>query len=141
MKFNYFLIASLLFFIACDKDDIPIPADESLIVGKWKNTEAYISAGGPQYWIDVEDGVEIVFFEDSTFYSNRFTECTGGNFSIVENELLLEYSCDGFDSGFENEDGFIIYKLEFYSSYFNLTLKSGSFFCTEGCSSKFQKIE
>ena len=94
MKFKYYLIATLLFFIACDKTmDEPLTEDESLIVGKWKNTEAYISAGGPQYWVDVENGAEIEFFENGTFSSDRFTECITGNFSIEENKLLLDYNC------------------------------------------------
>lgn len=140
MKFKHYFIISLLFFIACDKTDEPIVADESLIAGKWKNTEAYISAGGPHYWINVENGAEIEFFESGTFSSNRFTECTNGDFSIVENELLLEYSCDGFNSVAENDEGLITYKLEFYSNYFILTPTSGPI-CIEGCSSKFQRIE
>ena len=138
MKFQYFLIATLLLFIACDKTiDEAIPADESLIAGKWEQTEAYISSGGPQYWVDVENGEEIEFSDNGTFTSNRFTECMVGNFSIVENKLLLKFNCDGFKTQSENEEGFITYKLEFYSSYFILTPTSGPI-CIEGCSYKYQ---
>lgn len=120
--------------------DGSLTADESVIVGKWKNTEAFISAGGPQYWVDVENGEYIEFFENGTFSSNRFTECIIGKFSIEENKLLLEYNCNGFNAESENEEGFITYKLEFYSDYFILTPTSGPI-CIEGCSYKFQKIK
>jgi len=140
MKFKYYFIVSLLFFIACDKTDEPIIANETLIAGKWKLTEASISAGGPQYWIDVENGEEIDFFENGTFSSNRFTECSNGNFSIIENELLLEYECTEFNTESENNEGIITYKLEFYSNYFILTPTSGTI-CTEGCSYKYQNKE
>jgi hypothetical protein len=138
MKFQYYLIALLLLFLACNETmDEPIPANESLLEGKWKQTEAYISSGGPQYWIDVENGEEIEFFNNATFSSNRFTECALGNFSIEENKLLLEYNCTGFNSQSENEEGFITYELEFYSNYFILTPTSGPI-CIEGCSYKYQ---
>lgn len=138
MKFKFYLIACLLFFIACDKSiDEPIMVDESLIVGKWEQTQAFISAGGPQYWIDVENGEVIEFFENGTFSSDRFNECTTGNFFIEEIILNLEFNCTEFNSGFENEEGLITYKIEFYSNYFILTPSSGPI-CTEGCSSKYQ---
>ena len=138
MKFYFYLVAYLLFFIACDKSvDEPIIADESLLVGKWEQTEAFISAGGPQYWIDIENGEVIEFFENGTFSSDRFSECTTGNFLIEETILNLEYNCTGFNSGFENEEGFITFEMEFYSNYFILTPTSGPN-CTEGCSYKYQ---
>ncbi len=128
----------MFFFIACDKKmDGPLTANKSLIVGKWKQTKAYISSGGPQYWVDTENGEEIEFFENGTFSSDRFTECIAGNFSIEENKLLLEYNCIGFNTESENEDGFITYKLEFFLDYFILTPTSGPV-CIEGCSYKYQ---
>lgn len=141
MKSHCCLISILLLFIACDEtNEEPITAETSLIVGKWKQTEAYISAGGPQYWVEVQNGEEIEFFEDKTFCSNRFTECTDGNFTIGENDLLLEYSCADFDSRSENEEGFITYKLEVSSDYIILTPTSGPIYI-EGCSYKYQRIE
>lgn len=141
MKIKFYLIITLLFFVACNETmDEPIPASASLMVGKWKLTEAFVSTGGPQYWIDVENGQELEFFANETFYSDRFTECMDGIFSIEANKLLLEYTCDGFNSEAENNDGFITYNLEFFSNYFMLTPTSG-FLCTEGCSYKYIKQE
>ncbi|MDO5968458.1 hypothetical protein Q4Q35_01430 [Flavivirga aquimarina] len=139
MKFKYYYLLILLLFIACnDTKGELVTADENLIVGKWVKIEAYISVGGPQYWVDVENGEEIDFFENGTFFSNRFKECTTGNFSIEENILLLEYTCNGFNPVSENEKGFITYKLDFLSDYFILTPISGPI-CIEGCSYKYQR--
>ncbi|WP_139059081.1 hypothetical protein [Polaribacter reichenbachii] len=138
MKYKSYLICSLIFFMACNPSDEPISVNETLIAGKWVQTEAYISAGGPQYWVDVENGNEIIFSENKAFTSNRFAECTEGNFSINEDELLLDYNCAEISAEFENEQGFISYNLEFYGNYFILTPTSGPI-CIEGCSYKYQK--
>lgn len=139
MKSTVTLLAVLLLFTACDKNSSgPINADEVSIAGTWILTEAYISTGGPQYWTDVEDGEEITFFDDGTFASNRFSECETGNFSMTDNELLLEYDCNGFDVVSENEEGLITYALELFSDYFILTPTSGPI-CIEGCSYKYEK--
>lgn len=137
MKYKYTLLAAVLFLISCDTyQSGPINADEMSIAGKWTLTEAYISSGGEPYWTDVESGEEITFFDDGRFTSNRFTECTTGNFSIAENELLLEYDCVGFDAVSENEEGLITYSLEFFTDYFIVTPTSGPI-CVEGCSYKY----
>ena len=139
VKLKYYLIAVLIFCFGCNKtSDEPIIADASTISGKWKETEAFISAGGPQYWVNVENGEEIEFLENGTFTSDRFTECIGGNYSIANNELQLKYNCDGFNSESENEEGFITYKIEIFSNYFLLTPTSGPI-CIEGCSYKYEK--
>ncbi|OBQ56416.1 hypothetical protein JJL45_13680 [Tamlana sp. s12] len=138
MKYKYSFLLLLLILINCEKSNEPLISEETLIVGKWELTEAYISAGGPQYWIDVENGHDINFLENGTFTSSRFTECTTGNFSINENKLLLKYNCQDFHSESENEQGYITYDLEFYSDYFIVSPTSGPI-CNEGCSYKYQK--
>lgn len=141
MKLQHYLVPFLLLFICCDEAmEEPIESEVSLMVGKWQLTEAYISSGGPQYWVDVENGEELEFYQDNTFSSNKFTECTNGNFTMGENDLLLEYSCSDFDPQSENEDGFITYKMEIYSNYIILTPTSGPI-CIEGCSYKYQYIK
>lgn len=140
MKFTYYVVITfLLLAIACENaGNEPLHADESSMVGKWTLTEAYISAGGPQYWVDVENGEEIIFSENGTFSSNRYTECAKGNFSIEDKTLLLDYDCNGFSTESENEEGLLTFTLEFYSDYFILIPTSGPI-CIEGCSYKYQK--
>lgn len=137
MKNLAYPILAFLYLFSCDSEKSN-ELDKNDLMGKWKLTEAYISAGGPQYWVDVEDGEELEFYEDSTFTSNRYSECTKGVFSIKMEELFLDYSCDGFETVSENEDGLITYILNFESNYVVLTPTSGPI-CIEGCSYKYQK--
>jgi len=138
MKALYYLLVINLFLASgCDKHPGGTIDDESTLIGKWQLTEAFISSGGPQYWVNVEDGEEIEFFANGSFVSNRFSECSTGDFSIESNELLLEYSCNGFEVESENQDGFITYNLKLESNYFIATPTSGPI-CIEGCSYKYK---
>ena len=129
----------ILFFglFSCGSDETNDIINSEL-TGAWKLTEAYISAGGPQYWVDVENGETLIFSENGTFNSDRFTECTTGTFSKEQNELFLKYNCNGFESELENEQGFITYDLTFESDSFIVTPTSGPI-CIEGCSYKYRK--
>lgn len=101
-------------------------------------TEAFISSGGPQYWVAIENGEDIDFFENGMFSSTRFSDCTTGSFSVEQDILSLRYNCDGFESIAENQDGFITYDLKFEAGSFIATPTSGPI-CIEGCSYKYQK--
>jgi hypothetical protein len=143
MKYlKYFILASVFIMSSCSKnDEIPESKDLSYdhsILGNWKLVEAYISSGGPQYWVDIESGEEITFLSNGSFESNRFSECKTGEFSIKSNELFLTYTCDGFTSGMENPEGAITYKLTLKSNY--LILTPTSVLCFEGCSYKYKRI-
>ncbi len=143
MKFlKYFILASVFIMSSCSKnDEVPESKDlsyDNSILGNWKLVEAYISSGGPQYWVDIESGEEITFLSNGSFESNRFPECTTGEFSIESNELFLTYTCDGFTTGIENPEGAITYKLTFKSNY--LILTPTSVICFEGCSYKYKRI-
>ena len=137
---NVVYIFILLFsFFSCSSDKSnEKELDSSDLIGKWKLTEAFISSGGPQYWVDVEDGEEFEFFENGTFTSNRYSECTSGIFFTELNELLLQYNCEEFESESENDDGFITFDLKFDSNLFIASPTSGPI-CIEGCSYKYQK--
>jgi hypothetical protein len=55
MKLQSYIVLVLLIFIGCDEPmQEPIETEVSLMVGKWQLTEAYISSGGPQYWVVVQ---------------------------------------------------------------------------------------
>lgn len=136
----YFVLASVFSISSCSKNyDALESKDFSMkddpIIGEWKLVEAYISSGGPQYWVDIEDGTEYIFSSNGTFLSNNFSECTIGDFSIVSNELFLYYRCNGFTTRFENPEGAITYTVTFESNY--LLLTPTSVICFEGCSYKF----
>ena len=136
MKKTVFLSILILGLLSCGSDDRTMGT--SGLVGQWKLTEAFISAGGPQYWVDIENGEEFTFFENGTFSSNKFSECTTGIFSTDQNGLSLQYDCDGFDPKSENIDGFITFDLELETNYFIVTPTSGPI-CIEGCSYKYTR--
>mgnify|MGYP000627119768 CR=1 FL=1 len=127
--------------ISCDhEDDLKnFDYDAFPIEGTWKLTEAYISAGGPQYWTDVEDGEEIEFQGNGSFSSDRYPECATGIFSVDDGNLTLEYNCEGFESGTENEEGLITYKLDYGKNAILLT--PTSILCIEGCSYKYERVD
>lgn len=140
--YKYFLLISFsLCYLSCDKNsEIDINNYNETIIGKWQYTGAYISAGGPQYWISIENGNTIEFSNDGTFSSNNFTACTIGNYYIEDKKLILEYTCDDFVTEAMNEDKLITYNIKsFESTSLILTSTSGPI-CTEGCSSKYEKI-
>lgn len=135
-----FGIASLLMILSfgCDNYDDAGIVSENSIIGSWKLVEAYISSGGPQYWVTIENGEEFKFLSNGIFSSNKYAECTGGNFSSEFNKLILNYDCNEFTTGFENSEGAITYEITFESNYFLLT--PTSVICIEGCSYKYKKI-
>ena len=133
------LLLSVL--IACDDNEI-IDVSQEMILDGWKLTETSFSDGGPnQITIDVEDGFEFVFLEDNSFTSTQYEECSTGEytFNIEENKLFLNYNCSGFPSGSMNENGEIIYNINFINNnQFSLAQITGAI-CIEGCSSKFTR--
>lgn len=139
MKANCTLLLVLLLAVACDKNaEEPIPPEQTLLSGRWMETEAFISNGGPQYWVDVEDGETLEFTADGTFTSDRYAECATGTYFLEGTELMLLYDCEGFEPASANENGFITYLLEFYPDYFIISPTSGPI-CIEGCSYKYRR--
>lgn len=132
------LIYILIFsFFSCNSDESG-QFENFELIGKWKLTKAFISAGGPQYWVTVEDGEEFVFFKDGTFNSSRYDECTSGTFSTEPNRLFLRYNCEGFESESENTKGFVTFDLKYESDSFVATPTSGPV-CIEGCSYRYDR--
>jgi hypothetical protein len=127
------------FVFSCGESDEVIPFSEDYLWGKWKNTEALISAGGPHFWISINDGEEIEFFENGTFISNKFNECVTGNYVLEGGTLALEYECAEFTDQSENSEGIITSNLVLKPGFFLLSPTSGPI-CTEGCQSKYEKI-
>lgn len=135
------LFLTLVLFNCESNDSI---ASINSINGKWKLFEAYISAGGPQYLVKIENGEEFEFSSNAKFTSNgkftsdKFEDCTEGTFSVKSESLISRYDCDGFQTGVENSNGEITYKISFESGY--LVMVPTSVICIEGCSYRYKKI-
>lgn len=137
MKALFSCLMALWILAGCSSEsDKPIPASALLLNGSWVEREAFISAGGPQFWVDVEAGETITFFRDGTFRSDRFSGCAEGTYALAENELLLDYACRDFIPPSANEAGVLSFTLELFENYFILTPTSGPI-CIEGCSYKY----
>lgn len=145
---KYLKISLLLLFVcvACNDsnenkevfDDI---ISKETIFGKWKLTETSFSIGGPeQITRDVEDGTEYVFFEDGSFTSTRYDECSRGEYRInlEENELIVKYTCTDFTPNIVDENGEFVYYIGFKDSN-SFTLSPRTVICTEGCSSLYTR--
>tara|TARA_R110002049_G_scaffold308623_1_gene513176 strand:- start:549 stop:974 length:426 start_codon:yes stop_codon:yes gene_type:complete len=135
-KISY-LAVFIFFILGCTSNEQKANED-NFIYGKWKLVKAYISAGGPQYWVDVEDGGEYVFFSDRTFTSKSFLDCTNGDFEIESNELNLMYDCQEIKNQFQDSNGILSYDFSFKENF--LLLTPTTLRCIEGCSYKFKRI-
>lgn len=136
---NMFLILSIFFFTTgCSEEETT--QQENAIYGTWKLIEIYQSDGdsNPQ-WTTVDSGYTYTFNKDGTFSSTRFTECTSGTYEVSSNSIILDYSCNGFDTGIESPPGTFIESYIFENNY--LILTPSYLNCIEGCDYKFEKIE
>jgi hypothetical protein len=132
-----FLFITILFGCADTENNLTLNS-ENAILGNWKLDKAYISAGGPQYLVTIQNGEEFKFSDDGTFTSTEYPACSIGNFSTESKELILKYGCDTFTTGIENADGNITYQVTFESEHMILT--PTSVICIEGCSYIYKKI-
>lgn len=140
-KYLNIVVVLLLALIACDDNEI-LDINQEIIFGEWKLTETSFSVGGSdQITRDVEDGFEFVFLEDNSFTSTQYEECSAGEytFNLEENKLFLNYNCSSFSSNSMNENGEIIYSINFNNNnQFSIARITGAI-CAEGCSSKFTR--
>ncbi len=132
----YALILFVLF--ACSDEDDVLKPRASSIIGSWKLTEAYISAGGPQYWVAVEEGEEIQFMSNGIFVSSSYDTCEGGTYVLELDNLILNYACDSPTDPVEDIPEEITYTITFESDY--VLLIPTSTVCIEGCTYKYEKI-
>ncbi len=141
IKKSLLSILFISFLFSCESND-DAPIDENSILGSWKLTEAFISSGGPQYWVTVDNGYELTFSSNKDFTSTQYDNCDSGVFSINADvtTLSFDYNCSGFTSIAQNQDGFITFTIEeIDKNYFILTPTSGPI-CIEGCSYKFVRL-
>lgn len=143
--FGFFAIAFIMFgscSASNDNDNRIITEVDfespSFLIGKWKVVGSYLSAGGPQYYVEVEDGETLDFATDGSFNSSEFSECSQGTYSIDGKELTLDYNCEAFNKKFPDLSGKFIYSISNETTF--LLLSPVSLRCIEGCSTKYKKI-
>jgi len=138
MKNFIVIILLVTSLISCESNDETNLKSTNLI-GEWLQVASFGDIGnGSIFEVEIEDGEELAFFENGTFTSDRFAECTTGTFFLEEGTLFLNYSCQGFESEFENEDGFITFGIELESDSFTISPTSG-FICIEACGERYER--
>lgn len=138
LKKNLILLVVFIIINSCNNFEEEIEPTNQSISGKWRLRGGFVSNGGPQYFVENDSNEIIDFFDNGKFQSNKYDKCTEGIFRLEEKKIFFKYECDNFIAQNENEDGFIVYKLELYTDYFLLRPFSGPF-CIEGCSYKYER--
>lgn len=125
--------------MSCSSDDTT-QEENTTLVGTWQLVEIYLSDGeGSGGWNSIDDGYTYTFKSDSTFTSNRFSECTTGKYSVSATQLVLEYDCEDFTTEIESPEGTFIENFKMEDRFIFLT--PAYLQCIEGCSYKFLKIK
>ena len=139
LKCSVYLFVIILTLISCGKAESSDTQRE--IFGTWKLSHVLSDIGnGEGKWEKVDDGYEYSFSSDNTFTSNRFKNCSTGNYTLEIDELSLDFDFES-TSG-ENElfaKGILVEKITFDSD--DLIINPTYIFCVEACGWKFKKID
>lgn len=132
------LFLTLLF--ACTGESQDEKQETGSIIGSWQLIEVYGSDGGnAPTWTSVENSYQYTFNKDGTFFSDRFNECTEGEFSVSAEKLILKYNCDGFTAGIESPEGTFVENFKIENGF--IFLSPTYLNCVEGCENKFERID
>lgn len=132
------ILSLILLLSGCNNDDET--NSDSSIVGIWQLIEVYNDPGdGSGGWQPVDNGYKYTFTSNNMFFSDRFSECNYGTYSLNANQLTLDFGCSGFTTNIENPNAVFIENMSFEAN--DLILNPTYLFCVEGCGWKFKKIE
>ena len=133
---SFFFLPMLYFLLTgcVDKDDLCCGLQQDRLVGKWRLVEQKVGIGPPGEWEDVTDGEILEFNSDYSFHKSQNPYCTTGSFSVDGDELTLDYNCLEYDVTWEFR------VIEFKQSYITISPLAPTL-CTEGCLSRYKKIE
>ncbi|MCM4154473.1 hypothetical protein DHD80_00455 [Gramella sp. AN32] len=129
--------------ISCEKDE---KAEEALqvvdftssnLAGSWKLTETSISSGGEANWETISNGASFTFQADGTFTTNSIQDCTGENFLLEDDLLILHYDCELSQNEEITEKTVAFNMISFYNRQMILSLPG----CIEDCLYKYSRID
>tara|TARA_R110000787_G_scaffold96803_4_gene200344 strand:- start:2357 stop:2806 length:450 start_codon:yes stop_codon:yes gene_type:complete len=136
LKNSIFIIALVLFFFACSKNNTE---DNISIIGKWQLIEyCEDNGGGTLGCVDVENGLVYNFNDNGTFsVSSTLSTCLNGTFTNNTTYIFLEYSnnenCSLSDDVYILDYIFIDEKLKLEASVENQN-------CDEECFGRYKNI-
>lgn len=133
MKKYFFLLMTVGFFFACEKEDVnPIDNCDSELIGEWSLIEVYADPGGGGTFEPVESNKKVTFHSDGTISSNgdlcsmsiAANSATTGTYSLIDSTFSSS-SCLNPD-----------YKYKFEQSEDILII---NYPCIEPCQMKYKK--
>lgn len=127
-----FLLLVILFTAGCKKDKSTV--DSSELTGRWQLIGQ--NFGLPDGHVNIENGYELTFRQDGTFFHGRYTTCPQGRYTRTDSTITFDYHCDDKSqllSGGIQEERF---RLANNALYLTPTYLS----CAEGCVYVFKKI-
>ena len=138
MKQILILFSLTIGLTGCSKESKTNNIDSQL-TGNWKLVEVFGEEGAGGTWASVEDGYTYTFKSNGSFESTRFDDCTLGNFIFEDDNILsLNFSCEDFTTGLENQEGKLVENAVIESNFLILTPIYLN--CAEGCDYKFEKL-
>jgi hypothetical protein len=133
MKFLSACLLLAISFSACNKTNCRTHGDDSeQLIGKWKYTEQYSSAGGPGVWKPVVPANHTIVFEKSGAFKGAANFLQAGNQFTILDSMRVKITPA------ENASGYVIMQYQLSQANDELQLfPLEPARCIEGCSSKF----
>jgi hypothetical protein len=137
LKNSIFIIALVLFFFACSKDNTD---DNNSIIGKWQLIE-YCEDNGGSGSIDcgqIENGYTVQFYENDVFIfvGVNNNNCTTGTYTSNNTKLFLQFENDICS----DDEGLFVYLYSFLGNDLELTPSNENLICDEACFEIFKRI-
>ncbi len=109
------------------------------LLGLWQLEATFFGLSNGNQWNAIENGYIYQFKEDETFYSNKFSECSTGDYILTNNTLTLVYNCEDFSTALGDPPATFV---EYYNFEDGFLLLSPAYLnCDEGCLYKFKRLE
>lgn len=94
LKYIFFTLSFLLSFSCTSEHNIEYPEEVSTIIGEWQMIEYAYSPGGPDiYRSPSEENIKLIFNSNGVVNSQKFFQCSDGNFNIEQDTLSITFNC------------------------------------------------
>ncbi|MDB4289599.1 hypothetical protein N9887_00800 [Flavobacteriaceae bacterium] len=137
MKSMYLILTLFFLITGCNEEDTK--QQENSIYGTWQLTQLFVVDGVDGSWQDIENGFIFTLNKDNSFSSNKYQECSVGNYFIDmnNNKITFEYNCSDF-TPCESNSSKCVETFVFENQLLKFTPEYSS--CIEGCGQRFKKI-
>lgn len=135
---SFFILCLLLSLAGCEKKDAG--SGEASLLGTWILVETKVSDGGsPAEWMAVDEGYTYTFKKEGSFASSKFNDCVTGTYTITDDQLILNYSCERLSGGIQSPQGGFVENFLLIGEFLILTPQYTV--CYEGCGEKLLRVK